>query len=37
MTVHVPTSPAFKENAHDALHDAQLQRALGNVDRKSVV
>ncbi|RFB79690.1 LutB/LldF family L-lactate oxidation iron-sulfur protein [Methylovirgula sp. 4M-Z18] len=25
------TSPAFKENAHRALHDAQLQRALGNV------
>jgi L-lactate dehydrogenase complex protein LldF len=24
-------SPAFKENAHEALHDAQLQRALGHV------
>ena len=25
------TSPTFKANAHEALHDAQLQRALGNV------
>lgn len=25
------TSPAFKKNAHDALADAQLQKALGNV------
>ena len=25
------TSPAFKQNAHDALADAQLQKALGNV------
>jgi L-lactate dehydrogenase complex protein LldF len=32
MTVHA-TSPAFKENARRALHDAQLQRALGNVKR----
>ncbi|GLK80402.1 LutB/LldF family L-lactate oxidation iron-sulfur protein [Methylopila turkensis] len=32
MTVHVPTSPAFKENAHRALHDEALQRALGNVE-----
>ncbi|MFN3889277.1 MAG: LutB/LldF family L-lactate oxidation iron-sulfur protein [Beijerinckiaceae bacterium] len=30
MTAH-PTSPAFKENAHHALGDAQLQKALGNV------
>ena len=28
-----PTSHAFKENARDALDDAQLQRALGNVKR----
>ena len=27
------TSPAFKQNAHDALGDAQLQKALGNVRR----
>ncbi|RDD63278.1 LutB/LldF family L-lactate oxidation iron-sulfur protein [Ferruginivarius sediminum] len=26
-----PRSHAFKENAHDALNDAQLQRALGNI------
>ena len=26
-----PTSPAFKQNAHRALGDAQLQKALGNV------
>ena len=32
MTIHVPTSPAFKENAHRALGDAALQRALGNVE-----
>jgi L-lactate dehydrogenase complex protein LldF len=32
MTVHVPTSPAFKANAHAALGDAALQRALGNVE-----
>lgn len=32
MTVHVPTSPAFKRNAHEALNDAALQRALGNVE-----
>jgi L-lactate dehydrogenase complex protein LldF len=25
------TSPSFKENAHEALHDPQLQRAMGNV------
>ncbi|MDW6025158.1 LutB/LldF family L-lactate oxidation iron-sulfur protein [Mesorhizobium sp. BAC0120] len=25
------TSPAFKQNAREALHDAQLQKALGNV------
>ncbi len=30
MTMH-STSPAFKKNAHDALADQQLQRALGNV------
>ncbi|RXF68241.1 LutB/LldF family L-lactate oxidation iron-sulfur protein [Hansschlegelia zhihuaiae] len=33
MTVHVPTSPAFKQNAHEALGDAALQRALGNVEK----
>ena len=33
MTVHVPTSPAFKANAHEALNDAALQRALGNVEK----
>ena len=32
MTVHVSTSPAFKDNAHRALHDPALQRALGNVE-----
>src|SRR6476659_8409141 len=26
------TSPAFKENARRALHDPQLQRALGHVE-----
>jgi L-lactate dehydrogenase complex protein LldF len=30
MTVHT-TSPQFKENAHLALADAQLQKAMGNV------
>jgi L-lactate dehydrogenase complex protein LldF len=30
MTAH-PTSPQFKENAHQALRDPQLQKALGNV------
>ncbi|HVB89908.1 MAG TPA: lactate utilization protein B, partial [Beijerinckiaceae bacterium] len=30
------TSPAFKENAHAALGDAQLQRALGNVETRFV-
>jgi L-lactate dehydrogenase complex protein LldF len=30
MTVH-STSPQFKENAHNALRDGQLQKALGNV------
>ncbi|MGJ3265157.1 MAG: lactate utilization protein B [Salinarimonas sp.] len=30
MSVH-STSPRFKDNAHQALHDVQLQRALGNV------
>jgi L-lactate dehydrogenase complex protein LldF len=30
MTVHA-TSPQFKENAHEALHDAPLQKALKNV------
>ena len=30
MTAH-PTSPRFRENAHEALGDAQLQRALCNV------
>lgn len=33
MTVHVATSPAFKANAHEALGDKALQRALGNVER----
>jgi L-lactate dehydrogenase complex protein LldF len=32
MTIHVPTSPAFKDNAHHALRDEALQRALGNVE-----
>ncbi|GLK67225.1 LutB/LldF family L-lactate oxidation iron-sulfur protein [Hansschlegelia plantiphila] len=31
MNAH-STSPAFKENAHRALHDPALQRALGNVE-----
>ena len=30
MTAH-PTSPYFKDNAHEALKDEQLQRALSNV------
>lgn len=30
MSVH-STSPQFKDNAHAALHDVQLQRALSNV------
>jgi L-lactate dehydrogenase complex protein LldF len=30
MTLH-PTTPAFKENAHEALHDRELQKALGHV------
>ena len=30
MTVH-STTPQFKQNAHAALRDAQLQQALGNV------
>ena len=30
MTIH-STSPAFKQNAHNALADKQLQQALGNV------
>ena len=30
MTI-IATSPQFKENAHRALHDTQLQKALGNV------
>ena len=30
MTIH-PTSPQFKENAHAALEDRELQRALGHV------
>ncbi len=30
MSLHA-TSPQFKENAHRALHDGQLQKALGNV------
>ena len=30
MSVH-STSPQFKDNAHKALHDVQLQRAMGNV------
>ena len=30
MTAH-PTSPYFKDNAHEALKDDQLQRALANV------
>lgn len=32
MSVHV-TSPAFKTNAHEALADPALQRALGNVEK----
>src|SRR5918993_5789162 len=32
MSVH-STSPRFKQNAAEALDDAQLQRALGNVKR----
>ena len=32
MTIH-PTSPQFKENAHAALGDRELQRALGHVRR----
>ncbi|MET0314281.1 MAG: LutB/LldF family L-lactate oxidation iron-sulfur protein, partial [Hansschlegelia sp.] len=32
MNAHAPTSPAFKQNAHRALHDPALQRALGNVE-----
>ncbi|GLK76733.1 iron-sulfur cluster-binding protein [Methylopila jiangsuensis] len=32
MTAHAPTSPAFKANAHRALNDPALQRALGNVE-----
>ena len=30
MTVH-PTSPRFKENAHEALHNENLQKALGHL------
>jgi len=30
MTVHA-TSPQFKENAHEALQDAPLQKALNNL------
>ena len=30
MTIH-PTSTDFKENAHRALHDPQLQQALHHV------
>ena len=30
MTLH-PTTPAFKQNAHDALNDTELQKALGHV------
>ncbi len=30
MSLH-STTPQFKDNAHHALHDAQLQKALGNV------
>ena len=30
MTIH-PTSPQFKDNAHRALEDASLQKALGHV------
>ena len=30
MSVHA-TSPQFKENAHEALHDAALQKALNNM------
>ncbi|MBV8849917.1 MAG: lactate utilization protein, partial [Methylobacteriaceae bacterium] len=30
MSVHA-TSPQFKENAHEALHDATLQKALNNM------
>ena len=28
---HVATSPQFKTNAHEAMGDVQLQKALGNV------
>ena len=30
MTLH-PTTPDFKDNAHRALHDPELQKALGHV------
>jgi L-lactate dehydrogenase complex protein LldF len=30
MTLH-PTTPEFKDNAHRALHDPELQKALGHV------
>jgi L-lactate dehydrogenase complex protein LldF len=41
MTLHV-TSPQFKDNAHRALQDEQLQKAMGNVrqgfiDKRAVV
>ncbi len=35
MTIH-PTSPHFKDNAHRALEDGQLQKALGNVRYKFI-
>lgn len=33
---HAITSPHFKENAHEALHDPQLQKALGKVETGAV-
>ena len=30
MSLH-PTTPEFKQNAHEALHDSELQKALGHV------
>jgi L-lactate dehydrogenase complex protein LldF len=33
---HAITSPQFKENAHEALHDTQLQKALGKIETGAV-
>ena len=30
------TSPRFKTNAHDALHNPALQKAMGNVERNFI-